>query len=244
MGLTSDLFSQWMLRDDGCVMSAALAKRLKLEAGSTFTLLQSAHRHTLKLLSVYESASGSDEILFMDIAAAQERFGTLGKLSSIDLILPNGPDGESAAAIRELLPSTLILQRPSERVAKTEALLSAFQLNLRALSLLALVVGMFLIYNTLTVAVLQRYEMLGTLRCLGASASAIRGAILAEAAVFGVAGSVLGLFAGAALRVFLERVGGIVSDLYAHLGALNVFFDPAAAAKALHSDYWPRCAAH
>ena len=77
-------------------------------------------------------------------------------------------------------PPTLVLQRPSERVAKTEALLSAFQLNLRALSLLALVVGMFLIYNTLTVAVLQRFEMLGTLRCLGASARAIRLAILAE----------------------------------------------------------------
>ncbi|HLX64217.1 MAG TPA: FtsX-like permease family protein [Planctomycetota bacterium] len=252
MSLGADVFNQWVLRDDGCALSEALAARLGVKSGDTLTLIQSGKRHTLKLLATYrlEQKLAQDDILLIDIAAAQERFGTLGKLSSIDLILPDGQDVERSSRsvptgaedersgsfvlqnLRALLPRGVVLQRSGERAGRTEALLSAFQLNLTALSLLALVVGMFLVYNTLTVAVLQRMPMIGTLRCLGASEKTTRRAVLLEAMLLGCVGSVLGLLAGAALaRVFLERVGGIMTDLYAHVGALAVFYDPLAAIK-------------
>ncbi|MEI6233425.1 MAG: FtsX-like permease family protein [Planctomycetota bacterium] len=236
-GLGAETFSQWILRDDGCVFPDTLAERLGVKPGGRVTLIQSGKRHSLQLLATYHSDSklAQDDLLLMDIAAAQERFGTLGKLNSIDLILPETAEGDATAlALGRLLPDGIAVQRPSERAGRTEALLSAFQLNLRALSLLALVVGMFLVYNTLTVAVLQRLTSIGTLRCLGASERDTRRAVLLEAALLGCVGSVLGLIAGAALaRLFLERVGGIMTDLYAHVGALAVFYDPWAAAKGL-----------
>ena len=236
-GLGADMFAQWMLRDDGCVLSTSLAARLGVKTGGTVTLIQSGKRHTLTLLATYRSDQklAQDDLLLMDIASAQERFGTLGKLNSIDLILPDGAAGDAVAEkLSALLPDGVALQRPAERAGRTEALLSAFQLNLRALSLLALVVGMFLVYNTLTVAVLQRLPTIGTLRCLGASERETRRAVLLEAALLGFVGSVFGLAIGAALaRLFLERVGGIMTDLYAHVGALAVFYDPWAAAKGL-----------
>ncbi len=200
-GFGAAQFSQWMLRDDGCVLSESLAARMGVKAGGTLTLMQSSKRHTLTLLATYPSSDrqAQDDILLMDIAAAQERFGRLGKLNSIDLILPDGPDGESVAEkLRALLPEGVVnCSGPVSGAARTEALLSAFQLNLRALSLLALVVGMFLVYNTQTVAVLQRLSSIGTLRCLGASERETRRAVLCEAALLGLAGSVIGLVARA-----------------------------------------------
>lgn len=235
--LGESAFSEWMARDDGCALSAAMARRLGLKAGDVFTLLHSGRRHVLKLLAVYEAAEkfSQDDVLLMDIAAAQERLGTPGALSQIDLILAEGAPGAAAIArIQKYLPGGIALQRPAERASRTEALLSAFQLNLRALSLLALVVGMFLVYNTLTVAVLQRLPLLGTLRCLGASERDTRWAVLLESALLGLAGSALGLLAGALLAgIFLERVGGIMSDLYAYVGALSIFYEPLALLKGL-----------
>ena len=230
-------FEDWILRDDGCVLPATLAKRLGLSVGDAVTVVSSSKRHALRLIGVYVAkdvlARGSDDVLLMDIAAAQERFGMPGKLNSIDLILAEGEASEKAQAeIRALLPAGVVLQRPAERAGRTEALLSAFQLNLTALSLLALVVGIFLIQNTLTVAVLQRLPMLGTLRCLGVSGSEVAGAVRIEAFLLGAVGSFFGLLAGCALAgVFLQRVGGIVSDLYTHIGAFSILYDPWALGK-------------
>ena len=237
--LSSTAFHDWIVRDDACILPEPLARKLNVPLNGTVTVLYSGRRHSLRMIGTYDAAGafarGSDDLLLMDIAAAQERFGRLGFISSIDLILPEGNAGDAAAdSIRALLPAGLAVQRPADRAGRTEALLDAFELNLRALSLLALVVGVFLIHNTLTVAVLQRLPMIGTLRCLGASRKEIGRAVLLEALVLGLCGSLLGLLAGAALAgLFLERVGGIVSDLYIHVGAFSIFYDPAAFAKGL-----------
>lgn len=237
----------WMLRDDGVVLPQHLADRLALKIGDAVTLLFASRRQTLRLIGTYGSkdafSRGSDDLMLMDIAAAQERFGAApGTLSSIDLILPPSDSVEFNASAREkisadiraLLPGGVILQRSSERASRTEALLEAFQLNLTALSLLALVVGIFLIYNTLTVAVLQRVPLIGALRCLGASGSDVRRAVMLEAFFLGTAGSLLGLLAGRALAgVFLERVGGVVSDLYAYITVYSVLDDRLALFKGL-----------
>jgi putative ABC transport system permease protein len=91
----------------------------------------------------------------------------------------------------------------------------AFGLNLTALSLLALVVGMFLIYNTVTFSVIQRRPMLGTLRALGMTRREIFGLILLEALLLGLLGTVLGLGLGVLLgRGAVEAVTQTVNDLF------------------------------
>jgi putative ABC transport system permease protein len=231
-------FSDFVLRNDGCVLPVSIAKQLGLAVGGELTIIQSSTRHTLKLIATYSSddalSRGSNDLLLMDIAAAQERFGIgAGKISNIDLILSQDASAEKVIAeIRALLPAGVVLQRPSDRAGRTEALLEAFQLNLTALSLLALVVGIFLIHNTLTVAVLQRVPIIGTLRCLGAAGTDVQRAVMLEALLLGCVGSLCGLFAGRLLAgLFLERIGGTVSDLYAYISVYEVLNDRTALAK-------------
>ena len=235
--LNSSALHDWIVRDDACILPESLAKKLNISIDGQVPLLYSGKRMTLRLIGTYPlaRASGGDDLMLMDIAAAQERFGRAGYISSIDLILPEGDAGERVAEkIRAQLPANLVLQRPSDRAGRTEALLDAFELNLSALSLLALVVGIFLIHNTLTVAVLQRLPIIGTLRCLGASSREIGRAVLLESLLLGLFGSIAGLAAGAALAgFFLERVGGIVSDLYIHVGGFSLFYDPTAFMKGI-----------
>ena len=77
-------------------------------------------------------------------------------------------------------------------------MLSAFRWNLRILSYVALVVGAFLIFNTISVSVVRRRPEIGIVRALGASRSVVLGAFLGEAACFGVVGAVVGIRAGQA----------------------------------------------
>ena len=56
-------------------------------------------------------------------------------------------------------------------------MLGAFQLNLTALSLVSLLVGMFLIYNTIAASVVRRRHEIGVLRALGSERVAGAGAL-------------------------------------------------------------------
>ena len=68
-------------------------------------------------------------------------------------------------------------------------MLAAFHLNLTALSWVALVVGLFLVYNTVTISVIARREEIGTLRALGVTRRQVLALFLGEAAVLGLAGA-------------------------------------------------------
>src|SRR5215475_16071493 len=105
--------------------------------------------------------------------------------------------------------------RPALRTQAIEQMTAAFELNLTALSLLALVVGMFLIYNTITFSVVQRRGLIGTLRCLGVTRGQIFALVLAEALIVGLVGALLGLALGVALgRGLVALVTRTINDLY------------------------------
>jgi putative ABC transport system permease protein len=92
---------------------------------------------------------------------------------------------------------------------------SAFRINLTALSLLALVVGIFLIYNAMTFSVIQRRWLFGTLRSIGYTREQIFGMVLGEAALVGVLGSGLGLILGILLgQGAVQMVTQTINDLY------------------------------
>src|SRR4029078_11961591 len=138
-----------------------------------------------------------DGQLIADIATAQELLGMVGKLSEVDLILPAGAAEQPAIdRITPILPAGAELIRPALRTQTIQQMTSALELNLTALSLLALVVGMFLIYNTITFSVVQRRGLLGTLRCLGVTRQQIFALVLAEALAVGVVGALAGLALG------------------------------------------------
>jgi putative ABC transport system permease protein len=95
-------------------------------------------------------------------------------------------------------------------------MLASFQLNLFVLSLIALFVGTFLVYNTMSVSVVRQRRQIGILRGLGATRGHILLAVAAEGGMVGLMGSVLGVALGMILaRATLGAVSQTVSSLYA-----------------------------
>jgi putative ABC transport system permease protein len=157
-----------------------------------------------------------DGLLIADISTAQEWLGMAGKLSEIDLILPDDAAGQALAdSIAAALPPGAQITRPALRTQAIEQMTAAFELNLTALSLLALIVGMFLIYNTITFSVVQRRGLIGTLRCLGVTRRQIFALVLGEALIVGLIGAAAGLVLGVILgRGLIGLVTQTINDLY------------------------------
>ena len=203
----------------------ALGDRLGIQIGA-----RSAQATIAGLLEPADDASrrSLDGLLIADIASAQEWLGSVGKLSQIDLILPEGDGGQAQAdRVAASLPPGARLDRPERRTAAIQQMTAAFELNLTALSLLAMIVGMFLIYNTITFSVVQRRGLLGTLRCLGVSRGQIFALVLAEALAVALIGALLGLALGVALgRGLIVLVTRTINDLYFTVSVREVAISP------------------
>jgi len=162
----------------------------------------------------------------LDIAAAHLHFGKLGRLDRVDLVPAPGVDiARVAADVRALLPPHLVVERPETRNTQVERMLGSFQLNLSVLSLIALFVGVFLVYNTMSVSVVRQRREIGILRGLGVSRGGILLIVCGEGALIGLFGSALGTLLGVGLAgTLLGMVSQTVSSLYGFVrpGALEV----------------------
>ncbi len=127
-----------------------------------------------------------------------------------------GPQGRGELArISALLPPGAVILPASAASRDALAMTRAFRINLAALSLLAMVCGAFLIYNTMTFAVVRRRPLLGTLRALGVTRGQVLALVMGEAAAVAIAGTAVGLAAGVVLaRGLLHLVTQTINDLY------------------------------
>lgn len=205
-----------LTRPAAVVLSASTAEEMGIGTGGSFSIRVGGALRTVELIGVLEPRDEStrnalNDLLVMDIASAQEVLGRAGRLDRIDLILGEGQMDRAAA----VLPAGAQIVRSSARTETSEEMTRAFRLNLTALSLLALVCGVFLIYNTMVFSVVQRRTLIGTLRALGVTRGQVFGLVLAEAAVVAVAGTAAGLGAGVLLAQELVRlVTQTINDLY------------------------------
>lgn len=153
----------------------------------------------------------------MDIGWAQQLLGLNGYLTSIQISARDPLDLQPLVeALRAVCPPDAIVAPPGRRGAETEVMLAAFQLNLTALSLVSMVVGVFLIYNSLSAAVVRRRPEIAILRAGGASRSGILLVFLAEGLAAGLLGSLLGIALATPLAGFLAApVQQTISSLYA-----------------------------
>src|SRR5690606_7245759 len=143
-----------------------------------------------------------------------EVLGRTGTLDRIDVLLPEG-DTAGVENIEALLPGGVRLQAVSARIGTVEQMTDAFRTNLLALSLLALVVGLFLIYNTMTFSVVQRRPLFGTLRALGVTRGEVFGLVVGEAFAVGLLGALLGVGLGILMGQGAVRlVTRTVNDLF------------------------------
>ena len=201
---TTDLL-QLLTDERSVVITEKLARRHDYSLGGEITLL-AGDRVNAYIIRGLLKDQGPARVLdgnfvLMDIAAAQLAFDRLGRLDRIDVQLAPGRSVESAVGeIARRLPAGLHAQRPSRRSEQVETMLAAFHLNLTALSWIALLVGLFLVYNTVTISVVARREEIGTLRALGVSRRQVLGLFLGEAAALAAAGYRRRPRAGAAAR--------------------------------------------
>ena len=111
--------------------------------------------------------------------------------------------------IRGILPAGYRLEKPGTRSETNQRMLRAFRWNLRVLSYISLVVGAFLIYNTIAVSVVRRRPEIGVLRALGASRRWLLWLFLGEALMFGLVGSLIGIALG---RLMAQGAVGLIAS--------------------------------
>jgi putative ABC transport system permease protein len=222
---------EWFTRPGTVVMSAALARQLGVGDQRSFELAVGGVRHSAVLLARIADADagpGFDALLLTDIAQAQEWLGMHGRLTRIDV---RGPQSATGAFVRELrarLPADLFVRSTRAQARETFAMTDAFTINLKAMSLLALLVGMLLIYGAVSFAVVQRRSIIAVLRALGATRREVLTMVLAEAALLGIAGAVCGLALGLLIgRGLVGLVSQTINDLY-FVVAVNAVTVPAA----------------
>ncbi|MEO8274576.1 MAG: FtsX-like permease family protein [Thermoanaerobaculia bacterium] len=220
------------------LLDRATAKELGVALDGRIGIQVGGRRAELRLVGILDPPDAAAKealrrVALVDIATAQEILELPGKLTRIDLTLPEGEKGEELRRdIRALLPPGVRLSRASSRPAALEQMTRAFRFNLRALSLLALLCGTFLIYNTMTFSVVQRRELFGRLRAIGVRRGEILSLVLSEAAVLGLVGSVLGLVVGVVLgRGLMTLVLQTIRDLYFTLAAGSFAISPLSLAK-------------
>jgi putative ABC transport system permease protein len=220
-GATPAYLADLMVRSRTVLLSTALAERYKLKLGDLITIRHGIYTDELAIVGLLAPADelsrqALDGLLITDISTAQEVLRRVGRLDRIDLIVADNPTGQhDLQQMVNWLPAGVRLQPVAARGGTVSEMMTAFNLNLTALSLLALVVGMFLIYNTVTFSVVQRRAILGALRAVGMTRREIYLLILTEAGLLGLIGALLGLGLGMLLgRGLVQLVTQTINDLF------------------------------
>ncbi len=218
------------------LLSRVSASRLNIQAGDDLMLKAAGRRRTVKVFGLIEASGRADPalegLLLTDIATAQEILGKIGRIDRIDVILPD--DAAASDAVRRWLPAGVELVSAAGRNSATAKMTHAFEINLKAMSLLALLVGTFLIYNTMTFAVVQRRQLIATLRIIGATRLQILREILLEAIYLGLAGTLLGLTLSLlAAQGLLDLVTRTINDVYFVLTVSEFLVSPQVLIKGL-----------
>jgi putative ABC transport system permease protein len=204
----------------GAVVSRALASRLGVGRGGAVNAYLGGSWRQVTAAAIVDA--GAAEFVALDIADMEQAIGRFGKLDRIDVaVAPDEDFARVEAAVRSALPQGYLVAKPGLRSEENQRMVRAFRWNLRVLSYISLVVGAFLIYNTVAMSVVRRRAEIGVLRALGAGRWAVLRLFLGEALLLGLAGAVLGVGLGRALA------GGIVSLISLTVNALYATSRPA-----------------
>jgi putative ABC transport system permease protein len=157
-----------------------------------------------------KSLGGATFAVFQ-VPTAQTLLNKPGRLDAIFLAAgPGTSSAQLAARVRPLLPATAQIQTSSQRGAAdakdTKEATTFIQYFLLAFAGIALLVGSFVIFNTLSMTVAQRVRELATMRTLGASRRQVRRSVLLEGLIIGLFASAVGLIAGVGLAKGLTKL--------------------------------------
>jgi putative ABC transport system permease protein len=213
-----------LTRPGSLLLAADDARALGVDRGAELGLEAGGQRRQAFLAGTFGGDQAALQgLAIADMATAQELLGHLGTIDRIDLIL----DDERAQALAKRLPAGLRLVRAQSRGRALGEMTKAFHANLTAMSLLAVLLGGFIVYNTMTFAVLRRRPLLGSYRTLGVTRSQIFVLVVIEAMAFGVIGTLMGIASGILVGWGLVKlVTRTINDLYFVLTVSELFVSP------------------
>ena len=232
--LPPETFSSLLTTPGTVLISAALADREGLSKGDRIQIEYGSDTREVLVIGLIEpqksgGMNGLDGVLVSDISTAQELLNKTGRLTYIDLNLGDGAQESNLllAKIHNILPEGVDMERIDQVSKSAGSMTRAFELNLMTLSLLALFVGLFLIYNAVIFSVLSRRHTFAVLRALGVTGPEIFRTVLIETLVLGLIGSLLGLLLGVLLgRGILGLVTSTINDLYFTLTVTGFIVSP------------------
>ncbi|MFY9721626.1 MAG: FtsX-like permease family protein, partial [Azonexus sp.] len=185
------------LADDSVFLSAAAQSALGLKAGDSVDFQAGTRSTSFKIAGDIPGAAENRRLALMDIAAVQSRFGKLGRLTRIDLRLAEGVPPEAArSALQALLPAGVLIEAPEAAADQAANLSRAYRVNLTMLAAIALLTGGFLVFSAQALSVVRRRTEFAFLRALGLARHSLFAWLLAEGALVGLAGGLVGVILG------------------------------------------------
>ncbi len=198
---------------DSILISRSFAESHGLKTGDKLPLFTSAGRKEFTVQGTFKPAGAGDvfggNLAIMDVYAAQVVFGRGHNFDRIDVM--NDPSVSVDALQKDLrsrLPAGIQVERPEVRGEGLENASAVLREGMLVTSFIALLVGLFIIFNFFMISVNQRWKEIGILRAVGAERSSISRMFLIEAIFMGAIGSVIGIGAG----YFLARASSGVLE--------------------------------
>ena len=218
-----------MFDDNALLLSAAAIRDGGARIGDTLTVTANGHAVPLRIAGTLPGVGAEQRIGVIDIAAAQWRFGRLGRLDRLDLKLADRTLAEPA--LRAVLPADALIAGADSAARQGDVLSRAYRVNLDMLALVALLTGGFLVFSAQSLAVMRRMRAFALVRTLGLPRSGVVATVALEGLVIGIVGAAAGLLVGYLLAAAaLHWFGGDPSAGYLGDSRVGLVFQPRAAA--------------
>ncbi|EMS78554.1 ABC transporter permease [Desulfotignum phosphitoxidans] len=209
--------SNVMTGSSGVFLAQTLGDTFGLKIGSPLTISMGDRQITVTLAGFLEGRDKRSNLILeglmvTDISVAQEILDMKENITRIDLILPSR---DTAAEIRNHLEKGLFLVETDQQNQAVRSLSRSFENSLTAFSMLALFMGIFLIYNTVSFSVSRRHRLHAILRALGTTRNEVFFTVMAEVMLYAVIGAVSGVVLGILMgTAAVQAVTATVSEMY------------------------------
>ncbi len=210
----------YLAQPNSILLSRAFAERHGLQIGDRFPIYTAHGKMDFVVEGIFKPTGVGEvfggNIAVMDIYSAQVVFDRGHNFDRIDLM--NSPAvsvGELQVRLHAKLPAGIEVMRPEMKGQALENAVTAMRLGMLITSFIALLVGVYIIFNSFTIAVNQRWKEIGILRAVGVERRNINAMFLGEALFMGVVGSIVGIVAGFYIAILANRVmGSIAASVY------------------------------